>query len=154
MKQLLFVLAACALLAGSITAQAKKTKAKSKGGKVAYTKLEQYFVKNNYSTGKDWAALQFGSQEDLDMTYGFGAINGDNSANFIDFNTHYAIGIIGEASETQYDVVIKSFVKSGNELVLTYAIKAGDKLSYSSRPHMLIKVARTEGTKVKFVRAK
>lgn len=108
---------------------------------VPYTVADRYFVRNDV-TGLPPTTIV--SAEEFEKYFGMAAVMGTNgSPTKIDFNKSFVICVALEPTDIDTNLSVISLTDTNsNKLVLRYAIKRGDKMSYTSQPLLLLIVGK------------
>ena len=108
---------------------------------VPFIVADRYFVNN---TVKEVDNPKIATKEEFDKLFGMAPVMGDNGLpTTIDFAKQYVIAVI--KSETDMDTRLTPIslqANEKNELVFSYQISVGEKLTYQMRPCLIIVVNR------------
>jgi hypothetical protein len=145
-----FLFSPCHIHAQKNKVEGKKSSSvelKTKMTDVAFTLVENYFVKN---TVTELSNPKIETKSKFDEVFGMAPFMGDNGKpTLVDFSKKYVITVILPETdlETKIEPVSLQKDKKGN-LTLTYKISIGQKQSYTTRPNFAIMVDKSEKGKV------
>lgn len=107
---------------------------------IPYKQANRYFVKNDY-TGATFSAIKITSAEEFDKIFGKAAVAGSQGKPTpIDFTKQYVLAVIGESTDNNTTIKVASLKKTGGEIVLTYKVNKGAKVSYTLQPALILLV--------------
>lgn len=109
---------------------------------VPYTEAQRYFIKNTINT--DVVTFKkLTSQEEFDEVCGAATVMGPNgSPTKIDFTKSYAIALYGPLTNKNPSLTITSLIKDDGNIVLSYTLKEGETLSYTTRAAKVLIVSK------------
>ena len=104
---------------------------------IPYTVADRYFVRNDV-TGLPPTTIV--SAEEFEKYFGMAAVMGPNGQpTIIDFNKSFVICVALEPTDIDTNLSVISLTDTNrNKLVLRYAIKRVNKMSYTSQPLLLL----------------
>lgn len=133
MKRMKLILATALMVA--LTLAGCKSASSTTGAKeVPYIVADHYFVKNSLE------ALPYGAittAEEFHRVLGEAAVMGGLPTE-INFNKQFAIIACVPETDTQTSMSPVSLKKEASDLVFTYQVKRGEKMSYKTQPMLLI----------------
>lgn len=117
---------------------------------VVYEIAKNYFVKNTYKN-EQIETLKITTQEKFDEVFGMAATMGKNGMpTKIDFSKQFVAAIVGQEMNKEVNFQVNSFVKKGDEIVLTYAVMEGKELSFSIQPSLILVLDKAWDGTLKF----
>jgi hypothetical protein len=153
MKKISFYMIVMVMALTSIQyASAKKVAKTCTGTKVAYTELRNYFVSNRDITKATTLTVTDG--ELFDKTFGMAAVMGANGQpTHVDFSKQMVLAVILPETDHSTQITPVSLVKKARQLVYSYRIKRGVKMTYTILPFHAI-VVNKSNLPVKFQKVK
>lgn len=120
--------------------------------KVGYLVETNYYYKGDHNASEN---LIIRSQEALDAKFGFWRLD-RGPVHTIDFNSKYALAVVGPASERKVVYSVVSFIlRKAGQLELTYKEQDCGYVGYLSQPQVLISVDKKYSNhNVTFIKAK
>lgn len=114
----------------------------SKGKVVAhvpYKTVENYFVRNDV---EGMPPITIKASDEFERYFGMAATMGpDGRPTDVDFNKNYVICVALPPTDLETDLSVKSLSEAREgKLILRYAIRRGERRSYSIRPLLLLMV--------------
>lgn len=136
MKLKLLFFIGIAVLCGVFLSACHSSKGKT-GDSVPYQMAEHYFVKNNVN---GLPPITITSADEFDKYFGQAAVMGPNGMpTEIDFNKSFVICLTVEPTDIDTEMSVISLTKTDtDQLALSYKIKRGEKMSYTTRPLLLL----------------
>ena len=131
----------CLIIAGimTMTAIALASCATSKGtAKAPYTEARNYFFRNDATVP---TSPLIDNRHDFDRLFGAAAFMGDNGRpTKIDFKKSFVIAVVLPETDVDTSIEIDDMTVDKSTLTLKYAVKTGNKNSYTTRPMAVVVV--------------
>lgn len=136
LKLLLFI--GIAVLYGVFLGGCRTSKDKT-DNTIPYQVAEHYFVKNNV---EGLPPTTITSAKEFEKYFGMAAVMGPNGTpTEIDFNKSFVICLTVAPTDIDTEISVISLTKTNtDQLALSYKIERGEKMSYISRPLLLLVV--------------
>lgn len=103
---------------------------------VPYTVGRNYFVKNTF-TDTTLRNSTITAREEFDRVFGRAAVMGSLPTP-IDFAKQYVIAVVEPMTEEAVYLDVVSLIETGDDIVMTYSRKTGEKRSYFTRPYLMV----------------
>lgn len=105
-------------------------------GDVSYVEARNYFHNNNAPVP---ANIKITTQSEFDSQFGMATTMGeDGKPTPIDFEKQFVLAKVLPVTDVATEISPVSLKKQDGQLQLTYAVKMGEKMSYSMQPIMIL----------------
>lgn len=123
---------------GNVTSVAE---ANAEKGNVPFTEMQRYFVRNDVN---GLLPVKIETDSALNANFGMAAAMGEGGRpTAVDFSREFCIAVALPETDMATEIIPVSLTRSAaGSLVLTYAVRRGQKQSYTIRPHLLLKASR------------
>ena len=119
---------------------------------IPYTFAKRYFVKNDYKKA-DHPNPKITSQEEFENIFGMARVTGeDGKPTPIDFSTQYVIGVIGELTNKNTEILPLSLKQADGSIELNYKVTEGAQRSATIQPVLILIVENKYTGEVKLVK--
>ena len=146
MKQILFSLALAVGLTACSSHKDVATDAAATQPTVPYTLVNNYFLKNNV---EGFSNPVIDNQRDFTALFGAATTMGtDGQPTAIDFDREYVVAVNLPTTNVATEIEPVALLEGEKSLTFQYRVKRGEKQSFSTRPLLLLKVARSYGKEV------
>ncbi len=135
----ILVVAVVALLVGScsITREVEKN-----ASPIAFTELDNYFVKNSYTQSK-LVRKAINTEEEFRSIFGEATTMGANGKPTpVNFKRQFVIAVVAPVTDTQTQMYPLSVLQNGNAIIFNYKVDKGSKMSYSTHPFVAVVIDR------------
>ncbi len=113
---------------------------------VDYTVAKHYFVKNDV---EGQVPTKITSTLEFDTYFGMASVMGDGGQpTTIDFDKQFVIVVDHQPTNKSIELKPVSLMKEGSDLVLTYKVIAGEEMSYTTHPTLILIVSKADDANV------
>lgn len=142
----------CAAIAASVMAGCGSSKPAAGNDKavaadvenrnVPFTEMRRYFVRNDVD---GQLPVRIDNDSVLNACFGMAAVMGEGGRPAaVDFSREFCIAVALPETEIETEIIPVSLVRGdAGKLLLTYAVRRGQKQPYTIRPQLLLKVSRS-----------